>query len=247
MKLLRNRNHRSSWRRPIWPILFLAVSLLLLSCSKSMAGKYYEDKGKGWIELKADGTFAASEGIAALSGATKGTYSTSSSTQGINFYWEKNVKQDRNVATGSSNGFSFNVAGAFVSFSRGAHNSSSETASGSNSSDSGKLTTAKAQEAVDKAITQIRSEYNHGANTILDGGSASVQGIQELPQENAAQSDVTYNGITSQCGDGSIREPWKNGVAVFKHYNDGRWVLTKLTTNAAIACWGSFTVNIEVK
>jgi hypothetical protein len=92
----------------------------------------------------------------------------------------------------------------------------------------------------------LRREYNHGQNGILDGGTASVAGIQELPQQNAAQADVIYTNITSVCGSGTSREPWNKGVAVFKHYTDGRWVLTQLT-NANMMCWGSFKLNIEVK
>lgn len=121
--------------------------------------------------------------------------------------------------------------------------SSSSPSSGPSS---GKLTTAKVQEAVDKAIAQIRSEYNYGVNRILDGGNATVKGIQELPQDNAAQADVIYTNIVSQCGSGTSREPWKNGVAVFKHYNDGRWVLTQLT-NANRSCWSKFSLNIEIR
>jgi hypothetical protein len=237
-------------RRSFVSILILGLVLTLLGCSKSPVGRYKQKDGDLVIELKPDGTFQASAGIPHLQGAKNGTYEVDG--EHLKLFWQMNGgKQMRFGTFFGDNVFTLFPDGSPVpemAFVKQAEGSSvSKAASNEPKSDVGKLTTAKAQEAVDKALVQIRSEYNHGANKILDGGTASVQGIQELPQENAAQADVTYNSITSQCGDGSIREPWKNGVAVFKHYNDGRWVLTKLTTNAAIACWATFTVNIEVK
>jgi len=48
----------------------------------------------------------------------------------------------------------------------------------------GQLTTDKVQRAVDKALDWTRK-----------GGGASVLGIQEVPQENAARADVRFDGF----------------------------------------------------
>lgn len=58
---------------------------------------------------------------------------------------------------------------------------------------SGKLTNAK----VGSAVTRMISDYRIG-------GSVSVEGIQELPQENSAIADIRFNGfeypVTNQGG-----------------------------------------------
>jgi hypothetical protein len=89
---------------------------------------------------------------------------------------------------------------------------------------SGKLTTSKAQNAID---------------TFLKGreGSAKVTGIQEIPQQNGAKVDITFSNLKlkEKTGYGIIVGESERiysgpGVAVFTHYNDGRWVLTKVST-----------------
>jgi hypothetical protein len=102
---------------------------------------------------------------------------------------------------------------------------------------------AKVQRVVDKALDWTRK-----------GGSATVLGVQELPQENAARADITFNGFqyaTDYYGQPISAEkkvkPVPNdrlptpdelfgqpkvasfsgkGEATLKHYSGGRWVLT---------------------
>lgn len=124
--------------------------------------------------------------------------------------------------------------------------SSSATGSSSSpkhSADDSPLAVAKVQRVVDKALDWTRK-----------GGSATVLGVQELPQENAARADITFNGFqyaTDYYGQPISAEkkvkPVPNdrlptpdelfgqpkvagfsgkGEATLKHYTDGRWVLT---------------------
>lgn len=126
-----------------------------------------------------------------------------------------------------------------------------------------KITTDKAQTAVDKALDFTKK-----------GGNVRVTGVRELPQENAAQVDLQFNGFqynTDMMGVpisknqttpakpelnspnywqevlkyGTEQTGTKNysgqGTATFKRYNDGRWALTVIQFNFV-----SVTANIEV-
>lgn len=111
------------------------------------------------------------------------------------------------------------------------------------SADDSPLAVARVQRVVDKALDWTRK-----------GGSVTVLGVQELPQENAARADITFNGFqyaTDYYGQPISAEkkvkPVPNdrlptpdelfgqpkvasfsgkGEATLKHYTDGRWVLT---------------------
>ncbi len=109
------------------------------------------------------------------------------------------------------------------------------------------LTDAKVETAVNSMLSDWRL-----------GGSVSVKGIQELPQQNAAVADLQFNGFeygtTFEGGlvkakdfkpkpmpQGIDRMPAmdemfpqrkavysKDGKAILSRYNDGRWVLKEV-------------------
>jgi len=97
-------------------------------------------------------------------------------------------------------------------------------------SSSSDLTVQKAQRALD---------------TWIKDGQLTVQGVQELPQENAAKVDFMVQRLEwneQYIGKKSYQGP---GTAVFTHYSDGRWVLTNVRmTNDLLAQWNT---NITVE
>ena len=58
-----------------------------------------------------------------------------------------------------------------------------------------------------------------------------VEGVQELPQENSAKVNITFNDW--EFGSGKFNYSG-SGVATFAKYNDGRWVLTKVQTSERV-------------
>ncbi|MHB1273999.1 MAG: DNRLRE domain-containing protein [Rhodanobacter sp.] len=98
--------------------------------------------------------------------------------------------------------------------------------------DNGRLTNQRAE----KAITQW-------LNTIGDSAAvASVTGVHEIPQQNTANADLTLSNfewkspkndaITAYVmGPGGEGHTYNgNATAIFIHYNDGRWTLSKVIT-----------------
>lgn len=105
-----------------------------------------------------------------------------------------------------------------------------ETASSSSSTDSSKLTTEKAQATLSRWISD---------------GQVTVRGIQEVPKENAAKVDLTFSNFRFKAN-GSERTYSGPGTAIFTHYNDGRWVLIKVSTEQGFySVWWN-NLNIEV-
>lgn len=112
---------------------------------------------------------------------------------------------------------------------------------------------------VEAAVADLLSDWRMG-------GSVSVKGIQEIPQQNAALADLQFNnfeyGVTFEGGllrkkDFKPRKPsgdaiphpdemfpqrkvsWsRDGRATLSKYNDGRWVLKQVNWNDGIACCG---------
>lgn len=77
----------------------------------------------------------------------------------------------------------------------------------------------------------------------MPGCSPTVTGIQELPQENVATVNVSFSNFSFTRNElvyNEQRHGWYEGwvpktytgpgVANFTHYNDGRWVMTKVVT-----------------
>ena len=106
--------------------------------------------------------------------------------------------------------------------------------------DSGKLTEAKAQRAID-------SWKSFGS------GAITVSGIQEFPQQNSARADIYFNNFrwTGQDDFGlrtpKAREYSGPGQAFFTRYNDGRWILTQVYTSQGYQSiwWEGLTVEAK--
>lgn len=87
-------------------------------------------------------------------------------------------------------------------------------------SDSGKLTNQIAQ----RAVTQWAGTGN---------GNVMVMGVLEVPQENLAKADIQFSRFKypskdSMFGNTTTETYSGSGVAIFAHYNDGRWILTQI-------------------
>lgn len=101
------------------------------------------------------------------------------------------------------------LVGCRLNSSSYSRNSASE---GGTPSNSGQLTTEKAQNAVD----QFATANNYQKVRITSG-------IQEIPAQNAAVADISIEGkVTARGG----RYGEGRGKVVFTRYNDGRWFLT---------------------
>lgn len=107
-----------------------------------------------------------------------------------------------------------------------------------NALDNKKLTNSKAQGALSKWV---------GGR-----GQITVQGIQEIPQENSAKADIHFNQLRVQAKNifglpiqGKYTTWSGPGFAVFTRYNDGRWVLTKVQTSQGLDSVWWDNVSIE--
>lgn len=123
-------------------------------------------------------------------------------------------------------------------------NASTSTPSASSSSSaapvqseraSGNLTNEKAQDAINK---WARSYV---------GATVRVIGIREMPQENSAQVDLSINNLHWNYDNGYVTQKMGcnscSGMALFSHYNDGRWILASIQSTA-----GGWTgINIEAR
>lgn len=113
----------------------------------------------------------------------------------------------------------------------------------SDCSSSAKLTTSKAQNAIDVWVKGTGST----------GGAVTVAGIQEIPQQNIAKADLIYSDFQFLSRErnmfGAPVQVEKNysgpGVATFTHYNDGRWVLTQVSTSQGLKSTMWDKLNIE--
>lgn len=112
--------------------------------------------------------------------------------------------------------------------------SSGSSSSSSSSSDSSKLTTEKAQDAID------RFAKANGTGRIRIKG-----GVREIPAQNSATAEVDVDEWT----DNERRQfKGKPAVAGFSHYSDGRWALTEFVVRLPES-YGSVTwkPTIEVR
>lgn len=96
--------------------------------------------------------------------------------------------------------------------------SSQQSSSSSSSSGAGRITTEKAQQALNQWISRAGS----GQVTI-------VGGVREVPAENAATAELKFTKfvyVSSRTK--QTLEYSGSGNATFMHYTDGRWVLSKV-------------------
>jgi len=95
---------------------------------------------------------------------------------------------------------------------------SPQSSSSSSSSDAGRITTEKAQQALNQWITQA----GKGQVTI-------VGGVREVPAENAATAELKFtNFVYVSSRTKQTLQYSGSGNATFMHYTDGRWVLNKV-------------------
>jgi len=93
-----------------------------------------------------------------------------------------------------------------------------------------------AQKTVNTAFSRIKADRG-----MPSSAGAFVQGVLEQGP-NVFQADLKYLGATfTGCYQ---KITWHTGAAIFKHYNDGRWVLA--TISADDICFPSTDVNIVV-
>jgi hypothetical protein len=111
------------------------------------------------------------------------------------------------------------------------------------------LTTEAAQRAVDGAVAQMAEPWQLEPNA-----SAKVLGVTENKQENIATADIIFSHFGFQCTEPSyfqmkVNQNWGSGKAAFKHYTDGRWVLTELgpENGRLMQCGGIWQGTVDVK
>ena len=104
------------------------------------------------------------------------------------------------------------------------------------SSDIGKITTEKAQRALNQWVTSAGS-----------GQVSIVGGVRELPTENAANADLKLTELTYVSSQTKQTRHYSGaGTATFMHYTDCRWVLSKVTVGDVWANT-SWTPNIDIR
>lgn len=114
--------------------------------------------------------------------------------------------------------------------------SSLQSSSSSSSSNAGRITTEKAQQALNQWIARAGS----GQVTI-------VGGVRELPAENAATAELKFDNFVYQSSQTKENRHYSGtGNATFMHYTDGRWVLSKVVAGDVWAST-SWTPNIDIK
>ena len=97
---------------------------------------------------------------------------------------------------------------------------------------SGKLTNANAESTI---------------RVWMKNGSVTVRGIQEFAQQNSATADLEMQNYNYN-DDGRPLTYSGKAAAIFTHYNDGRWVLTKVILNPDTFDPDTFSnINVEVR
>ena len=86
----------------------------------------------------------------------------------------------------------------------------------------------------------------------MSSGRVSVQGVQEVPQQNLAVAQVRFTELGYNLRDpivcGSRPKKYSgSGTAMFAHYNDGRWVLNKITIGQGFDAvwWDNLSVEAD--
>jgi len=110
------------------------------------------------------------------------------------------------------------------------------------------LTTEAAQSAVDSVAAQMAEPWQLEPNA-----TAKVIGVTENEQENTAIADVTFGHFVFRCvepiGEHEIDQSWTSGKARFRHYTDGKWVLTDIVSDNGffMKCGSAWRGNVAVK
>jgi hypothetical protein len=103
--------------------------------------------------------------------------------------------------------------------------------------DDGRLTQAKAQNALNRWVSS---------------GNVSVLGVQEVSAENAAIAQLSFSNLGYTAHDpifgGDHPQTYSGaGTAIFTHYNDGRWVLTRITIGQGFNARWWENINVEAR
>lgn len=210
--------------------IIIIGSLFASACSSSVAGKYYlEGNNNTYIELKPEGS---NYGTFTISGNKIGRYNLDSNT-GI-YLSESNEKPS--VATGT-------IYKGVIEFTeyygskKGYKFIRSESSPGTTTAQSPQTTNQLSNDKAQNAINKWAGQYSDA--------TVRVVGIREIPAENSAQVDVSINNLHWNYDNGIITQKMGcsscSGIATFSHYNDGRWVLMSIQSQAG--GWNS--INIE--
>ena len=157
---------------------------------------------------------------------------------------ENQAKQSESVANSNANGNHSSQDTAVVANT----NDQSEATSSASSSSGGGLTNSNVQ----GAVRSFMSEFTKG-------GNINVEGVQELPNQNAATADLRFSnwvcsttyegGLSKQTPPPVTRDKFgmpsstfglrlrtynMSGLAVLKRYNDGRWVLKEVRVGSGL-------------
>jgi hypothetical protein len=96
----------------------------------------------------------------------------------------------------------------------------------------------------------VQAAVDQALDFTKKGGAVRVVGVQEFPQRNEARADLVFASFQYNAGSMKLPKP-KNevtplqpspeyrytqeysgqGVAILKHYSDGRWMLTRIDFN----------------
>ena len=109
------------------------------------------------------------------------------------------------------------------------------------------LSAAKAQNAVNQGLSVASQQLR-----FHPGYSATVEGIQEDLPSNSATGDLAFHGVVFVCDFGFAKDEqdWFRGVAKFKHYSDGRWVLSEIIPTQQrdnLDCLSHWEGSVDVK
>lgn len=112
---------------------------------------------------------------------------------------------------------------------------------------SGQLTTREARIGV---LTWSRTVRDMGGGTGTSAlgsdevsnntGKIVIKGIQDSPQDNSAKADIEFNEFKFSGSQGSYSG---TGTAIFSRYNDGTWVLKKVSANGKN--WDNLSIETE--
>lgn len=103
---------------------------------------------------------------------------------------------------------------------------------------------------VSRGLTTQRAQS--ALNSWVKSGSASVLGVQEVSSENATIAQLSFSNFNYKLRDpmfgGQNDKTYSGpGTAVFTHYTDGRWVLTKVTIGQGFDSVWWDNLNVEAR
>ena len=103
---------------------------------------------------------------------------------------------------------------------------------------------------VSRGLTTQRAQS--ALNSWVKSGNVSVLGVQEVSSENAAVAQLSFSNFNYKLRDpmfgGQNDKTYSGpGTAVFTHYTDGRWVLTKVTIGQGFDSVWWDNLNIEAR